>query len=95
MCLYVLSSVLYCPLRCPHKDDVRFVLTSSCLKEGSCLAWVVCVCLRMVVSNKCCVVFLLCLSSSCEPYVKRFFWVVHFWLPGQCSLTFMNMNFPC
>jgi hypothetical protein len=26
MCLYVLSSVLWCPLRFPHKTDVRFVL---------------------------------------------------------------------
>ena len=30
MCLYVLSSVLWCPLRFPHKNDVRFVSTSSC-----------------------------------------------------------------
>ena len=31
MCLYVLSSVLSCPLRFPHRNDVRFVFTSSCL----------------------------------------------------------------
>jgi hypothetical protein len=31
MCLYVMGSVLWCPLRFPHKNDVRFVFTSSCL----------------------------------------------------------------
>jgi hypothetical protein len=28
--LYVLSSVLWHPLWCPHQNDVRFVFTSSC-----------------------------------------------------------------
>ena len=42
MCLYVLSSVL----RFPHKNDVRFILTYSCLLEGSCLINVIFVCLR-------------------------------------------------
>ena len=45
MCLYVLSSVL----RFPHKNDVRFILTYSCLLEGSCLINVIFVCLRIVV----------------------------------------------
>ena len=31
MCLYVLSSVLWCPWRFPHKNNVLFVFTSSCL----------------------------------------------------------------
>ena len=31
VCLYVLISVLWCPLPFPHKNDVRFVFTSSCL----------------------------------------------------------------
>ena len=31
MWLYILSSVLWCPLRFPHKNDARYVLTSSCL----------------------------------------------------------------
>ena len=65
MCLYVLSSVLWCPLRFPYKNDVRFVFTSSCL-------YVICVCLHRVVSNTCCVVFLFCLSSSYVPYVASF-----------------------
>ena len=34
MCLNVLSSLLRCPLRFSHKNDVRFVFTSSCLWEA-------------------------------------------------------------
>ena len=37
--------------------EFRFVFTSSCLWEGSCLIYVICVCLRIVVSNTYCVVF--------------------------------------
>jgi hypothetical protein len=33
----------------PYKNDVRFVFTSSCLREGSCLINIVCVYLCMVV----------------------------------------------
>ena len=42
---------LWCPLRIPHNNDVRFGFTSRCLYEGSCLISVICVCLRIVVSN--------------------------------------------
>jgi hypothetical protein len=69
MCLYVLSSVLWCPLRFPHKNDVRFVFISSAVV---CLIYVICVCLRIVVSNTYCVAFLLCFSSSCVLYVASF-----------------------
>jgi hypothetical protein len=31
ICLYLPSSVLWCPLRFRHKNDARFVFTSSCL----------------------------------------------------------------
>ena len=72
ICLYVLSSTLWYPLRFPHENDVRFVLTSNCLYENSCLIYLICVCLRIVVSKTYCVVFLFCLSSSCLPYVARF-----------------------
>jgi hypothetical protein len=37
MCLYVLSSMLYCTLQFSHKNYVQFVFISSCLYEGSCL----------------------------------------------------------
>jgi hypothetical protein len=66
MCLYVLSSVMWCPLLLLHRNDIRFVFTSSCLWEGSCLINVVCACLCIVVSNPtqhilC--LFLFCFSS--------------------------------
>jgi hypothetical protein len=54
-----LSSVLWCPVRFPHKNDVWFVFTFSCLLEDSCLIYVICVCLRIVVSNAYCFMFLL------------------------------------
>ena len=40
---------------------------------SSCLIYVTCVCLCIVVSNTYCVVFLLCFSSSCVPYLASFF----------------------
>jgi hypothetical protein len=49
-----------------------FVFTSSCLQEGACLIYVICVCFRIVVSNTYCVVFSFCFSSSCVPYFARF-----------------------
>jgi len=66
MCLCVLCSVLICPLRFPHKNDVQFVFTSSCL------IYVICVCLGIVASNTYCVVFLFCFSSSFVHYVSSF-----------------------
>ena len=72
MCIYVRISVLWCSLRFPHKNEVRFVSTSSCLYDASCLIYVICVHLRIVVSNAYCVVFLFCFSSSCVPYVASF-----------------------
>jgi hypothetical protein len=54
LCLEAQSSVLWCRLRYPHKNDVRFVFNSSCL---ICVIWA---CLRIVVSNTYCVMFLLC-----------------------------------
>jgi len=40
--LDVLSSVLWCPLWFPHKNDVRFVFTPSCLYDSSCLLCTLC-----------------------------------------------------
>jgi hypothetical protein len=50
----------WCPLRLPHTNDVRFVDTSSCLYEDSYLIYVICIWLRIVVSNTYCVVYLFC-----------------------------------
>jgi hypothetical protein len=55
--------LLCVPLRFPHKNDVRFVFSSSCFRRGACLIYVIFVCLSVVVSNTYCVVFLFCLSS--------------------------------
>ena len=81
MCLYVLSSVLWCPLRFPHKNDVRFVFTSSCLLKDSCLIYIIYVCLRIVVSNALYAVSLFCFFFVLYTLCCQFLWVVHFWLP--------------
>jgi len=52
---------------------VRFVFTPSCFQEGACLIYIICVCLRIVVSNTCCVMFLFCFSLSCVTCVTSFY----------------------
>jgi hypothetical protein len=47
MCLSVPISVLWGPLQFPHKNDIRFVVTSSCLQKDSCLIYAFCVSLRI------------------------------------------------
>jgi hypothetical protein len=47
-------------------DDVRFALEQHAELDNSCLVYVICVCLRIVVSNTYCVVFLFCFSSSLD-----------------------------
>ena len=73
MCIDVLGSVL----SFPHTNDGWFVFTSSCLQEGSCLINVICVCLRIVVSNAHCVGFFVFLfgfySLSCVTCVASFY----------------------
>ena len=49
-------------------SKVLFVFASSCSQEEAYLIYVICVCLRIVMSNTYCVVSLYCLSSSCVPY---------------------------
>ena len=68
--------ITICPLRFPN-NDVRFVFNFGSLWEGSCLIYVICVCLCVVVSNTCCVVFFcngfVCLYLvSCVPNVASF-----------------------
>ena len=50
---------------------VQMVFT-SCLWEGLCLIYVICVCLCIVVSSRYCVVFFF---SSCVPYVVGVSWL--------------------
>jgi hypothetical protein len=58
------------------KNDVRFVFTTPppplLLYEDSCLIYLICVCLHIVMSNTYFVVFLVCSSSSCVPNVASF-----------------------
>jgi hypothetical protein len=84
ICLYVLCSELRCPLRFPRMNDVRFVFNPYLVVEGS-----MSVCLRIVVSNTYCVLYLFCLSSSCVPLCCQFLWIAHFWLTLWYSLTFI------
>ena len=62
----ILSNIL-CPWRFPHKNNVRFISTSGCLLEGSCLIYVICVWLCLVVSKhimlSICFVFLRLVAS--------------------------------
>jgi hypothetical protein len=72
MYLYVLRSVLWCPLRFPHKTMFGSSLPPVVCRKAIRLIYVICVCLRRVVSTTYCVVFLFCFCSSCVPYVSRF-----------------------
>jgi hypothetical protein len=55
----------------------------------SCLPYIIWICLHIVVSNTYCVVFFFVFFPSCVPYICcQFLWIVHFWLPLQCSLTY-------
>jgi hypothetical protein len=51
-----------------EQKHVRFIFTPSC----SCLIYVICVCLRILVSNTYCVLSLFCFSSSYVPYITSF-----------------------
>ena len=83
MCLYVLSSVLWCPLQFPHINDAQFVFVPSCLQEGSCLIYVIC--LHIGVSNTSCVVFSFILCNLC----CQFLWTIHLGLLFRYYLMFI------
>ena len=87
MCLYVLSSMLLCGLRFLHEKGVQFVFTSCCLCEGWGL-YIICVCLRIVVSNTYSgVFFLFCLLLGYHTFPVTL--DCPFWLPLRYSLTFI------
>ena len=77
MFLYVLSPVLWWPLRFPHKNDVRFVFTSGCLWKDSCLVYVICVFTNSDVQHILCCVFVLFFFVLCT-LCCQFLWIVHF-----------------
>ena len=71
MCIHVLSYGLRCLLRFPHKTMVGLSLPPVVCRRDHVL-FTLFVCLRIVVSQTYRIVFLLCFSSSCVPYVASF-----------------------
>ena len=71
---------------------IWFVFTSSCLQEGACLIYVICVRLHIVWSNTYCVVLLFCFSSSCVPYVASFSGLSFFDCPFGFLLRLFKHN---
>jgi hypothetical protein len=84
------------------RNNVRFIFTSSCLYDGSYLIYVICVCLRIVVSNTYCVVFFLlfvCIvvsSTYCTVVFACFFVVAFILFPcvPNVSLDFAILIAP-
>ena len=62
--------------------------TSSCLQQGSCLIYVICVGLRLV-SNTYSVVFFVLLVFVLCALCCKFLWIVYFVLPLRYSPTFI------
>jgi hypothetical protein len=87
MCLYVLSYALWCPLRFPYKNDVQLTVR-LCLQSfvGGLMSNLhYLFCLRIVVSNTYCVVFLFCLSYPMLPVSLD----CPFLIALRCSLMFI------
>ena len=57
-----------------YSTQTNFDHILGCLQEGSCVIYIVCVCLHMVVFNTYCVVFFFFLCALCY----QFLWIVHF-----------------
>ena len=87
---YVLSTVLWCPLRFPRYNEVRIVLTPNCSYEDACRIYIISVCLHMVVSNTCCVGFVLFVLCT---FFCPFLWIDLFRLSLWYSLTFIYFIF--
>ena len=74
--------VLSCPIKCLRSEFrivTTFVFTSNCLLEGSCFIYIIYVCLCIVVSNTCCVVFVLFALVLCI-LCCQFLWIVHYFI---------------
>jgi len=84
MYLYVLSSVLWCPLRFPHiNGSVRLYLQLFVGMRMSYLRYMCLFANSGVHHILCCVFFFVVCTLCCQ-----FLWIVHFWLPIRYSLTF-------
>ena len=69
-------------------SDVWFVFTFSCLQESSCLIYIICICLRIVMSNTYRVVFLFRFFFVLCTLCCQFLWIVYFCLTFRYSLMF-------
>jgi hypothetical protein len=91
MCLYILSSVLWYPLRFPHASDVICVCSvRRCLPllVGGLMSYVICACFPIVVLNIFCVVFFVVLCILC----CQFLWIVHFLIaPSVFSNVYLSI----
>jgi hypothetical protein len=91
MCLYFLSSVLWCPFRFAQKSDVRFVYLQLFLGGPvSCLRYLCLFAYSGVQHILYCAVVLLVFvfcTLCCQ-----FLWIVHFRLPLRYLLTCIFIN---
>ena len=72
-----------------HKNDVRFIFTTSCLQDGACLIHVMYACLRIVVSNTYCVLSLFYFHRLVNPMLP-FLSKLHF-----CDFCFRSSLTSC
>ena len=87
----ILKTIVYNFTPC-YIHFVYFFFTFSCLYDGSCLISVICVCLRITVSNTYYVVSLFGLFSFCVSYAQcyQYLWIVHSWLPLRFSNVYLT-----
>jgi len=102
MCLYVLSSVSWCPLRFPHKGNIRLVFTSKLFVEGL-MSYLRYLCLPThsnIQHILCCVcaLFVYILYTLCCQFsgLSRHFWLLlryflmFIWSIRQWDFVFIN-----
>jgi len=96
MCLYVLSSVLWCPLRFWHKKTMfgSSLPLVVCRDGGSCLSRYLFLFAYSNVQHILCCVFVL-IFSVLSTLCCQFLWIDHFWLPFWCSLMFIYYAYVC
>jgi len=92
MCSYVLSSVLWCPLGFPKKKCSFPLYRQLLLYEGACRIYVICVCLRIVVSNTYHVMFLIC-SLRLLYHMLPVSLYCPFFIAPCYSLTFISLTY--
>jgi len=92
MCLYVLSFVLWCPLRFPHKVNVQFVFTSIYLLFTLCVFVCAQWCPKHFVLCFCLLAFVLCIFVIASSVFSNVYFV---WLCclDKCKGFYYPVNF--